>query len=75
MGSTVSGITALMARMFIRKILLDRSWSFNLTLFIAGAFGVAAGGSQDFLTLASLFAVLGTGVGGTVASCHFEGRI
>ncbi|KAI8992844.1 MFS general substrate transporter [Trametes punicea] len=43
-----------------------RRWSFNLTLFIAGAFGLAAGGSPDFLTLASLLAVLGLGVGGNL---------
>lgn len=41
-------------------------WSFNTTLFIAGVFGLAAGGSQNFVTLASLMAVLGTGVGGIV---------
>ena len=33
---------------------------------IAGIFGLAAGGSQDFLTLASLLAVLGVGVGGNL---------
>ncbi|KAL7278526.1 hypothetical protein ACG7TL_007525 [Trametes sanguinea] len=43
-----------------------RRWSFNLTLFITGVFGVAAGGSPDFLTLASLLAVLGLGVGGNL---------
>lgn len=44
---------------------LDR-WSFNLTLLIAGVFGLAAGGSPDFATLASLIAVLGIGVGGNL---------
>ncbi|CDO68083.1 hypothetical protein BN946_scf184788.g14 [Trametes cinnabarina] len=43
-----------------------RRWSFNLTLLIAGVFGLAAGGSPDFLTLASLLAVLGLGVGGNL---------
>ncbi|KAI0632770.1 MFS general substrate transporter [Trametes polyzona] len=43
-----------------------RRWSFNITLFLAGAFGLAAGGSPDFITLASLLAVLGVGVGGNL---------
>ncbi|KAI0334189.1 MFS general substrate transporter [Cubamyces sp. BRFM 1775] len=43
-----------------------RRWSFNLTLFLAGVFGLSAGGSPDFLTLASLLAVLGVGVGGNL---------
>lgn len=40
-----------------------RKWLFNLTLLITGVFGLAAGGSPDFLTLASLLAVVGVGVG------------
>ncbi|KAJ7355508.1 MFS general substrate transporter [Mycena albidolilacea] len=43
-----------------------RKWSFNLTLLIAGVFGLAAGGSPNFLTLASLLAVVGLGVGGNL---------
>ncbi|KAF8840640.1 MFS general substrate transporter [Paxillus ammoniavirescens] len=43
-----------------------RRWSFNLTLLIAGIFGLAAGGSPDFVTLASLIAVVGVGVGGNM---------
>ncbi|KAI0370954.1 MFS general substrate transporter [Pilatotrama ljubarskyi] len=43
-----------------------RRWSFNVTLFLAGVFGLAAGGSPDFITLASLLAVLGLGVGGNL---------
>lgn len=43
-----------------------RRWSFNITLLIAGIFGLAAGGSSDFLALASLLAVLGVGVGGNL---------
>ncbi|KAI0691072.1 MFS general substrate transporter [Cytidiella melzeri] len=43
-----------------------RRWSFNVTLLIAGIFGLAAGGSSTFLTLASLLAVLGVGVGGNL---------
>ncbi|KAI0776704.1 MFS general substrate transporter [Trametes elegans] len=43
-----------------------RRWSFNATLFLAGAFGLAAGGAPDFLALAALLAVLGVGVGGNL---------
>ncbi|KAF8127689.1 MFS general substrate transporter [Boletus edulis] len=43
-----------------------RKWSFNLTLFIAGVFGLAAGGSPDFVTLATLIAIVGVGVGGNM---------
>lgn len=41
-------------------------WSFNLTLFMASIFGIAAGGSPNFVALASLVAVLGVGVGGNM---------
>ncbi|KAI0668946.1 MFS general substrate transporter [Trametes maxima] len=43
-----------------------RRWSFNLTLLLAGIFGLAAGGAPDFITLAALLAVLGVGVGGNL---------
>ncbi|EIN05730.1 MFS general substrate transporter [Punctularia strigosozonata HHB-11173 SS5] len=43
-----------------------RRWSFNLTLLVAGIFGLAAGGSPNFVTLASVTAVLGIGVGGNM---------
>ena len=41
-------------------------WSFNITLFLAGAFGLAAGGAPNFIALASLLAVVGLGVGGNL---------
>lgn len=44
---------------------MDR-WSFNITLFIAGVFGLSAGGAPNFIALASLLAVLGVGVGGNL---------
>ncbi|KIK66850.1 hypothetical protein GYMLUDRAFT_69899 [Collybiopsis luxurians FD-317 M1] len=44
--------------------LIGRRLSFNITLFIAGVFGIAAGGANNFTTLASLVACLGFGVGG-----------
>ncbi|KAF5329762.1 hypothetical protein D9619_009282 [Psilocybe cf. subviscida] len=43
-----------------------RRWCFNVTLLIAGIFGLAAGGSNNFITLASLLAVMGVGVGGNL---------
>lgn len=43
-----------------------RRWSFNITLFLTGVFGVASGGSRDFVTLASFFALCGFGVGGNL---------
>ncbi|PPQ82780.1 hypothetical protein CVT25_009275 [Psilocybe cyanescens] len=43
-----------------------RRWCFNITLFLAGVFGLAAGGSSNFITLASLLAVMGVGVGGNL---------
>ncbi|KAF5385725.1 hypothetical protein D9757_005514 [Collybiopsis confluens] len=43
-----------------------RRWSFNLTLLIAGVFGLAAGGSQNMIALASLIATIGVGVGGNM---------
>ncbi|KAI0053514.1 MFS general substrate transporter [Auriscalpium vulgare] len=43
-----------------------RKWSFNLTLFLASIFGIAAGGSPGFVALASLVAVSSVGVGGNM---------
>ncbi|PCH42927.1 MFS general substrate transporter [Wolfiporia cocos MD-104 SS10] len=43
-----------------------RRWSFNFTLLIAGVFGLAAGGANDFVALAALLAVVGFGVGGNM---------
>ncbi|PPQ84174.1 hypothetical protein CVT24_002216 [Panaeolus cyanescens] len=43
-----------------------RKIAFNVTLFIAGVFGLAAGGAPNFVTLASLMAVMGVGVGGNL---------
>ncbi|KAJ3865197.1 MFS general substrate transporter [Lentinula novae-zelandiae] len=46
--------------------LIGRRLSFNITLFIAGVFGIAAGGANNFTTLAALIACLGFGVGGNL---------
>ncbi|KAH9943665.1 MFS general substrate transporter [Amylocystis lapponica] len=43
-----------------------RRLSFNATLLLAGIFGLAAGGASNFVTLASLLAVVGLGVGGNL---------
>ncbi|KAJ8690756.1 MFS sugar transporter [Pleurotus ostreatus] len=43
-----------------------RRWSFNLTLLITGIFGLLAGGAANFVSLASLIAVVGVGVGGNM---------
>ena len=51
-------------------------WSFNITLLISGVFGLAAGGSPNFVTLAALYAVVGVGCGGNmpVDSAVFLGK-
>ncbi|KAG1751970.1 MFS general substrate transporter [Suillus occidentalis] len=43
-----------------------RRWSFNVTLFMAGIFGLASGGAPNFVALASLIAMVGVGVGGNL---------
>ncbi|KAG5650791.1 hypothetical protein H0H81_011042 [Sphagnurus paluster] len=46
--------------------LIGRKLSFNITLFLAGVFGIGAGGANNFVTFASLVACLGFGVGGNL---------
>ncbi|KAL1661254.1 major facilitator superfamily domain-containing protein [Schizophyllum commune] len=46
--------------------IIGRKVSFNITLFLAGVFGIAAGASPDFVTLNVLVALLGFGVGGNI---------
>ncbi|KAI0918683.1 hypothetical protein AcV5_002606 [Taiwanofungus camphoratus] len=43
-----------------------RRWCFNLTLFITGVFGVAAGGSPTYIALCSLVTMWSVGVGGNL---------
>ncbi|KAL1727059.1 major facilitator superfamily domain-containing protein [Schizophyllum commune] len=45
---------------------IGRKLSYNVTLLIAGVFGIAAGGAPNFVTFASLVACIGFGVGGNV---------
>ncbi|KAG6903429.1 hypothetical protein C0995_005452 [Termitomyces sp. Mi166 len=56
-GSTVWGVMA---------DLIGRKLSFNITLFLAGVFGIAAGGAPNFVAFACLEACLGFGIGGNV---------
>ncbi|KAJ7229966.1 MFS general substrate transporter [Mycena pura] len=46
--------------------LIGRRLSFNITLFIAAVFGIAAGGANNFTTLCALISCLGFGVGGNL---------
>lgn len=46
--------------------LIGRRLSFNITLFLAGLFGLAAAGAPNFLTFCSLIACMGFGVGGNL---------
>ena len=50
--------------------------SFNITLFITGAFALAAGGSKDWITLTALASAWSVGVGGNlpVDSAIFLGK-
>ncbi|TFK26926.1 MFS general substrate transporter [Coprinopsis marcescibilis] len=43
-----------------------RRWPFNVTLLVAGVFGLAAGGAPTFVTLSVLMAIVGFGVGGNI---------
>jgi hypothetical protein len=60
------GPTVSRSPLILQPKLKEIRWCFNITLLIAGAFGLAAGGSPSFLTLASLLAVMGVGVGGNL---------
>ncbi|KAG5736013.1 hypothetical protein E4T56_gene18311 [Termitomyces sp. T112] len=57
LGATTWGIMA---------DLVGRKLSFNITLFLAAVFGIAAGGAPNFLTFAALGACLGFGLGGNL---------
>ncbi|KAF8878999.1 major facilitator superfamily domain-containing protein [Gymnopilus junonius] len=48
--------------------LIGRRVSFNITLFLAGVFGIASAGSPNFTTFGALVACLGFGVGGKMIS-------
>jgi MFS family permease len=46
--------------------LMGRQLAFNLTLFIAGVFGTAAGGGPNFIGTAAMVALIGLGTGGNL---------
>ena len=45
---------------------MGRRLAFNMTLFLAGVFGMAAGAGPTWIGTCGLFAALGTGVGGNL---------
>lgn len=50
----------------IASDVIGRRPAFNLTLFITGAFGLAAGGAPNWVGVSALYACLGLGVGGNL---------
>ncbi|CAI7570762.1 unnamed protein product [Penicillium manginii] len=50
----------------IASDILGRRVAFNTTLFLAGAFGLAAGGAPNWIGVSALYACLGLGVGGNL---------
>ena len=46
--------------------MIGRRLAFNATLFIAGVFGLAVGGSNSWIGTCGLYAALGVGVGGNL---------
>ncbi|KAJ5389978.1 uncharacterized protein N7496_001046 [Penicillium cataractarum] len=50
----------------IASDIIGRRWAFNTTLFLAGAFGLAAGGGPTWIGVCALYSCLGLGVGGNL---------
>lgn len=50
----------------IASDVIGRRLAFNLTLFLAGAFGLAAGGAPNWISLCALYACVGLGIGGNL---------
>ncbi|KAK5018216.1 major facilitator superfamily domain-containing protein [Cryomyces antarcticus] len=50
----------------IMSDVVGRRLAFNATLFIAGVFGLAVGGSNSWITACALYSCLGVGVGGNL---------
>ncbi|KAF2185547.1 MFS general substrate transporter [Zopfia rhizophila CBS 207.26] len=46
--------------------IIGRRLAFNMTLFLAGVFGLAAGGGPNWISTAALFSCLGLGIGGNL---------
>ncbi len=51
--------------------LIGRRLTFNVTLFIAGAFGIAAGSAPNFAAVGVMVAFVGFGIGGNCLSASF----
>lgn len=50
----------------IASDIIGRRLAFNMSLLIAGVFGLAVGGANSWIAVCGLFAALGTGVGGNL---------
>jgi MFS family permease len=50
----------------ISSDIIGRRLAFNLTLLIAGVFGIASGAAPNWIGACGLFAALGVGVGGNL---------
>ncbi|KAL8660382.1 MAG: hypothetical protein Q9202_006617 [Teloschistes flavicans] len=50
----------------IASDVIGRRLAFNMTLFLAGVFGLAVGGGNSWIGTAGLFSALGVGVGGNL---------
>ncbi|KAJ5439314.1 Sugar transporter [Penicillium daleae] len=50
----------------IASDIIGRRWAFNTTLFLAGTFGLAAGGGPTWIGVCALYSCLGLGVGGNL---------
>ncbi len=50
----------------IASDLIGRRLAFNVTLFLAGVFGLAVGGGNSWIGTSGLYAALGVGVGGNL---------
>lgn len=46
--------------------MIGRRLAFNATLFIAGVFGLAVGGGNNWIGTCALYSMLGVGVGGNL---------
>ncbi|WFD34399.1 hypothetical protein MCUN1_001238 [Malassezia cuniculi] len=61
-----AGLTVGAATWGVLADIVGRRFSFNMTLLIAGVFGVALGGATSFTALGGLIAALGFGLGGSL---------
>ncbi|KAI5272455.1 sugar transporter [Aureobasidium subglaciale] len=46
--------------------IIGRRYAFNMTLFLAGTFGLAAGGADSWICVCALYSCIGLGVGGNL---------